>query len=456
MVFLPLADVFGDDELTACFSQRSLVGAWLEVERALAAVQGEYGLIPGAAAAAIEAVALPEHIDLPRLDERTRVVGYPILPLLEQLGELSNEASRYLHWGATTQDIMDTGLALVCGRALDRIDALVRSLGDHLVRLAARHRATPMPGRTHAQPAVPITFGGKLAVFIGELTRHVERLRAVRGRLVVVQLFGAAGTASALGTKSRAVRHGVAERLGLGIVDVPWHAARDSLIEVGAVLASIAATCGRLGHEIVELSRPEIGEVAEPGGLYHGASSTMPQKANPIGSETAIGMSILAGQHAGALVVAAQVTHERAAGEWQAEWDALPLAFVATAGALTAAVSVAEGLRVLPDRMRENVDNHGGAIMAEAAMMAVAEVVGRGAAHATVYDAAAIVRTDRIKLSEALERTLDDDVLERLPALDHILDPMTYLGETDEIVTAALDAWARVTSEPPAAGTARR
>lgn len=454
MVFLPLVDVFGDDQLEGCFSQTSLIGAWLEVERALAAAQAEHGIIPGEAVAAIDAVAVPEHIDLVRLNERTRVVGYPILPLLEQLGEQSDTAARYVHWGATTQDIMDTGLALVCACGLDRIDVLVRLLGDGLVRLAGEHRSTVMPGRTHAQPAVPITLGGKLAVFVAELTRHVERLHAARGRLAVVQLFGAAGTAAALGKQSRAVRHSVAERLGLSVVDIPWHAARDGLAEVGFVLAALAGTCGRLAREVVELSRPEIGELAEEVGYHRGASSTMPQKANPVGSETAIGMSILASQHVGALVVALQVTHERAAGEWQAEWDAIPLAFAATAGALTAAGSVVKGLRVFPDRMRANLEREGGVIMAEAAMIAVGHVVGRGAAHALVYDASLLARTEDISLREALERTLEDDVLAVLPPLDDVLDPMTYLGETDEIVTAALEGWARITtSVPAAAGT---
>jgi 3-carboxy-cis,cis-muconate cycloisomerase len=158
MVFLPLADVFGDDQLEVCFSQTALVGAWLEVERALAATQAELGVIPVEAAAAIDAVAVPEHIDLGLLNERTRVVGYPILPLLEQLAGRSESAARHLHWGATTQDVMDTGLALVCSRAIDRIDVLARGLGDALARLADEHRTTVMPGRTHAQPAVPIAF----------------------------------------------------------------------------------------------------------------------------------------------------------------------------------------------------------------------------------------------------------------------------------------------------------
>ena len=331
-MFLPLVDVFADDEVTQLFSEESIVDAWVEVERALAHVQAELGIIPADAAAAIDAATTSGRIDLASLRERTLVVGYPILPLLEQIVHTSPEVGPFLHWGTTTQDVMDTGLALVLGRALDRIDTLIGELGGEVAAKADEHRATVMPGRTHAQPAVPVTFGGKLAVWLAELTRHRQRLRAARERAVVVQLFGAAGTAAALGPQSRAVRHALAERLGLGTVDVPWHTARDGVAETGFVLAAASGTCGKLAREVVELSRPEIGEVREEGGHLRGASSTMPQKANPVGSEAVVGLSILAAHHAGALLTTMQGTHERAAGEWQAEWDALPLTCAAAAG----------------------------------------------------------------------------------------------------------------------------
>jgi 3-carboxy-cis,cis-muconate cycloisomerase len=445
---LPLLDWFGDEETALLFSEESLVGAWLDVERALASAQAELGVIPPEAAAAIEEAAVPGHVDLERLRSRTLTVGYPILPLLEQIGERSTEVARHVHWGATTQDIMDTGLAVIGGRALDRIDALACSMGEELRVKADAHRATVMPGRTHAQPAVPITFGGKLAVWLAELTRHRERLHAARGRFAVVQLFGAAGTAAALGPQSRAVRHRVAEKLGLGIVDVPWHTARDSVAEVCLVLASMAGTCGKSAREVIELSRPEIGEVREEGGHLRGASSTMPQKANPIASEAVVGLSIIAAQQSGALLAALQGTHERSAGEWQAEWDALPLAFGTTAGALAGSTRLLEGLRVFPERMRANLDGEGGLLMAEAAMIAVADVVGRATAHALVAEASTVARADGITLRDALERTLDRETLDALPSLDAVLDPDAYLGETDAIVTAAIDGWAAVTGPP--------
>jgi len=230
---------------------------------------------------------------------------------------------------------------------------------------------------------------------------------------------------------------------------VPWHAARDSVAEVGFVLAATAGTCGKLAREVIELSRPEIGEVREESGHFRGASSTMPQKANPIGSEAVVGLSILAAQGSGALLAALQGTHERAAGEWQVEWDALPLTFAATGGALAGSRRLLQGLRVFPERMRANLDGEGGLIMAEAAMIALAHVVGRAVSHAQVAEASSLARSEGILLREALERTLDRKTLDALPPLDDVLDPDAYLGETDAIVTAALEGWAVAGTAPP-------
>jgi len=221
------------------------------------------------------------------------------------------------------------------------------------------------------------------------------------------------------------------------------------------VLAATAGTCGKLAREVIELSRPELGEVREAGGHLRGASSTMPQKANPIGSEAVVGLSILAGQQSGALLAALQGTHERSAGEWQAEWDAVPLLFATTAGALAGTHRLLQELQVFPERMRENLESEGGLIMAEAAMIALAGVVGRAAAHDLVAKSSSVARAERSTLREALERALDNDVLTALPPLDEVLDVDSYLGESDSIVTAAVAAWGEVRPSSPPAGTAR-
>lgn len=457
-LFLPLVGVFGDEEILELFSEDALVEAWLEVERALAAAQSELGVVPVEAAAAIAAEATADKVDLSRLRAQTRVVGYPILPLLEQIKAASSpDVARYLHWGATTQDVMDTGLALTLARALDRVETLERTLGDAIASKAQEHRATVMPGRTHGQHAVPITFGGKLAVWLAELERHLRRLRAARERAAVVQLFGAAGTGAALGPENRELRRRLAARLSLGVVDVPWHTARDAFAEVGFVVAAAAATCGKIGGEVIELSRPEVGELKEAGGHHRGASSTMPQKANPIDSEAVVGLSVLAAQQVPALLAAMQSGHERSAGEWQIEWDAIPVIVVAGAGALAGAARVVSGLQVFPERMRANLELEGGLIMAEAVMMAAAPVVGRGPAHDLVYQACATARREGLVLGDAILRELGPELVAALPPLETLLDPTQYLGETDAIVTTALEGWTRaITLARPEAGTAQR
>jgi 3-carboxy-cis,cis-muconate cycloisomerase len=446
-LFLPLVDVFGDEEILELFSEDALVEVWLEVERALALSQAELGILPSEAAAAIAAETTGVKVDLGRLREQTRVVGYPILPLLEQVRAASSpDVARYLHWGATTQDVMDTGLALTLARALDRVEELALMLGDAIASRAEDHRTTVMAGRTHGQHAVPITFGGKLAVWLAELERHLQRLRAARARVAVVQLFGAAGTGAALGPDIRELRRRLAARLSLEVVDVPWHTARDRPAEVGFVLAAVAGTCGKIAREVIELSRPEIGELTEAGGHHRGASSTMPQKANPIGSETVVGLSVFAAQQVPALLAAMQAGHERSAGEWQVEWDAIPALIASAAGALAGAAAVIGGLRVFPDRMRANLDLEGGLIMAEAVMMAAAPIVGRGTAHDLVYEACATARREGLVLAEALRRELGAELVAALPPLERLLDPAQYLGETDAIVTAALERWSRATT----------
>lgn len=457
-LFLPLVDVFGDEEILELFSEDALVEVWLEVERALAAAQSELGVVPVEAAAAIAAEATADKVDLSRLRAQTRVVGYPILPLLEQIKAASSpDVARYLHWGATTQDVMDTGLALTLARALDRVETLERTLGDAIASKAQEHRATVMPGRTHGQHAVPITFGGKLAVWLAELERHLRRLRAARECAAVVQLFGAAGTGAALGPENRELRRRLAARLSLGTVDVPWHTARDGFAEVGFVVAAAAMTCGKIGGEVIELSRPEVGELREAGGHHRGASSTMPQKANPIDSETVVGLSVLAAQQVPALLAAMRAGHERSAGEWQVEWDAIPVIIAAGGGALAGAARVVSGLQVFPERMGANLELEGGLIMAEAVMMAAAPVVGRGPAHDLVYQACATARHEGLVLADAIRRELGPELVAALPTLETLLDPTQYLGETDAIVTTALDGWTRaITPARPEAGTARR
>lgn len=445
--FRPLLDVFGDQEIGEVFSEKSYVESWLEVERALAEVQAEFGVIPADAAAAIRDQAVIEKIDFPLLREETRVVGYPIVSLIQQVASQSPSiVGEYLHWGATTQDIMDTGLVLQIRTACQRIRALEESLGRELAQMADEYRGVVMAARTHAQQAVPTTLGAKLAVWLDEMCRHLERLSAARERALVVQLFGAAGTSAAMGPKSAQVRHGLAEGLGIHTSDVPWHTSRDALAELGFVLAAAAGSCGKMAREVIELSRTEIGEVREQGDSAHGSSSTMPQKANPSLSEAIVGMSELTRQQVAALLGAMQGTHERSAGEWQVEWDVLPALFTLAAGCLDSTRTVLANLGVYPDQMRANLGQDGGMVMAEAAMMALSPELGRLPAHELVSAACRTARDRQQSLAEALAESLDPAMVEALGPLDKVLDPESYLGEAEAIVDAALRRWDEWTS----------
>src|SRR5882724_8449952 len=279
--FEMLVSMYGDERTTHLFSEEASVGAWLRVEAALATAQGELGVLERADATAIADAAKLANIDLERLWRETRTVGYPILSLIRQIDAALPEAHRgRVHYGATTQDVMDSGLAVQLDEAAQRLGELLAEFGDALAGLAREHTGTVIAGRTHALQAVPTTFGAKLATYVGELARHRDRLAAARRRAAVVSLFGAGGTSAGYGDHAIRLRARVADLLGLTTTDVPWHVSRDGLAEFGLVCSLLTATCARFAREVIDLSRTEIGEVGEAAGHHRGASSTMPQKVN--------------------------------------------------------------------------------------------------------------------------------------------------------------------------------
>jgi 3-carboxy-cis,cis-muconate cycloisomerase len=447
LTFDLLIAVGGDDALAAIFTEQRAVRDWLEVEAALAHGLAKAGVIDEARAERIVAACRPEVIDMDRLWAETAMVGYPIFPLIRMICDaLDDDDAGFVHFGATTQDIMDSALALQLRDAGLRLVELLDSFGDALAPLVERHEQTVMAGRTHAQQAVPTTFGAKCAGFLAELARHRPRLVAAVDEASIASLYGAGGTSAALGDRASVVRAELARRLRLGVSDVPWHVSRDRLTHLVLVGGMVAATCVRFAREVIDLARTEVGEVAEADGVYRGASSTMPQKANPIASELAVGFGLMAQAAAGAMFRAAEAGHERSAGEWQIEWQAVPQACVATAGSLRAAASVADGLRVFPDRMLANLTLDGGRIMAEAYMIALASELGREHAHEAVYQAVRDSREANIGLLDALAQALPPDVWQAVaPSLPR---PEQYLGETSEICAAALAAWRTARSEP--------
>ncbi|WP_037064409.1 class-II fumarase/aspartase family protein [Pseudonocardia acaciae] len=436
-----LGRLWGDDAMAAVWSERATIEAWLRVEAELARAQAATGVLAEADAEMVARAASVDGLDTEALWDGARNVGYPILPLVRAVAaRLPDGPDGRVHYGATTQDIMDTGLALQGVRALDRLGELVRTLGDALERLMDAHRRTVMAGRTHGQQAVPTTFGATLAPLLDELARHAGRLRQVRAEIGTVSLFGAGGTSAAAGPTAAPVRRELARRLGLAGGDVPWHAARDSVAGFGALCASVAATCARLARNVIDLGRTEIGELAEADGEHRGASSTMPQKANPILAEAIVGMSASAGASVSALYRAMEVPQERAAGEWQIEWQVLPRLAWSAASCLAAAVELVAGLRVDEDAMRANLDADGGLVMSEAYMFGLAPELGRELAHDLVYAAARQVRRDGVELPEALRRQLTERGLDPAFAREP-LSPADYVGDAELICASARDRW---------------
>ncbi len=434
-------DAFGTPAMRDVWSDRTLVGRYVEVEVALARAEAEVGVIPAEAAQQIAARASVDVLDWDLLKRETDTVGYPILPLVHQLAQQCGEAGRYVHWGATTQDIMDTADVLRVRAGLELIEADVAALRGILADLAVKHRDTPMAGRTHLQQALPVTFGYKAAVWLSILDRHAERLQQLRPRVLVGQFAGAAGTLASLGERGFAVQETFCAELGLGVPTATWHVARDGFAEVVNVLALVTATLGKVAYDVMLLSSTEFGEVQEPFVPGRGGSSTMPQKRNAISSELMLAAAKAVRGKAALMLDACVQDLERATGPWHAEWMALPDSFVLTAGALHQARFMLGGLVVDEARMRENLGMSRGLIVAEAVMMGLAPHVGRGEAHDIVYAACREVDAQGGTLAEALARRpevtryLDADAIVRLT------DPANYLGlapaMVDRVVVAS-------------------
>jgi 3-carboxy-cis,cis-muconate cycloisomerase len=444
MSFSLLAAIGGDEPMAAIFGEDRTIQAWLEVEAAVAYGLAHAGLMDDACASRIADGCSMSAVDRQQLWQQTANVGYPILPLVRMICDAIDPAdARFVHFGATTQDIMDSALAIQLREATDRLLEQLSIVGDGLARLTSDHATTLMAGRTHAQFAVPTTFGAKCAVFLAEFSRHRDRLSSASEECALLSMFGAGGTSAALmagiGDKLPLFRDEVARRLDLRVTSVPWHVARDRFAVLTQTAALTAASCVRLAREVVDLSRSEVGEIAEIDGLYRGASSTMPQKSNPISAELAIGFGVMAESSAGAMFRAIEAGHERAAGEWQVEWQAVPDVFQATAGALAAAGSIISGLRVFPERMRSNLDVDGGRIMSEAYMIALAGQVGRDKAHELVYEAVRQSRDRDEPLLEVLSRSVGEPVWTQLgPSLPK---PEDYIGEAAGVCDAAVRHW---------------
>ena len=438
-------DMFGTAEMRAVFSDEALVGRYLETEAALARAQARAGVVPQSAADAISAAALAVVINFDKLRQQTEIVGYPILPLVHQLSEAAGEAGRYVHWGATTQDIMDTANVLQIRSALGIVARDLAEVRDRLADLARKYRDTPMAGRTHLQQALPITFGYKAAVWLSSIDRHIERVEQALPRILVGEFAGATGTLASIGEGGLEMQKFFCEELGLGQPAMTWHVARDGFAEAVTLLGLVTGTLGKIATDIMMMSATEFGEVSEPFVPGRGASSTMPQKRNPISSELMLAAAKAVRQHVATMLDGMIHDFERATGPWHLEWLSLPESFLLTASSLANAKFMLAGLVVHERRMRENLDLTHGLIVAEAVMMAAAPKLGRQHAHDVVYDACRKAIEGAGQLADILADM--PEIVEALGSVDairHHCDPANYLGLSGQMVDRALGAAAQM------------
>ena len=376
-------------EASALFTDEGRTQAWLDILAALAAAQADVGLVPRAAADAIRAHADVAELDLSLVAEQTRASGHSTLGLIQALREsLPEPAREWVYYGATVQDLSDTWFALIFKAVGDIAERDVTRMRDRALDLAGEHRSTPMCGRTHGQPGLPITFGFKAAVWAAELDRHLARLRQGRGRWELVQLGGALGTMEFWGARALDLLDAFAARLGLGAPDVPWLTARDGVAEFVWLLAAISATAGKIGNEVYQLQRPEIGELREtftPGTV---GSITMPHKRNPEISEHLVTLSRVVRAQAGLALDGMVCEHERDGRAWKTEWLVVPEAAMYFAACVDAGARMLDGLCVDTERMLRNIDAHRGYLLSEPVLRALADQLGKHTAHDVVYAAA--------------------------------------------------------------------
>ncbi|HEY4829880.1 MAG TPA: lyase family protein [Solirubrobacteraceae bacterium] len=431
-------DLFGSARMREAFDTRSMVQAWLTAEAALAGAQADVGVIPGPAAERIALEADVGHYDMAGLHRGIERSQHPLVPVVRALAERCGEHGAYAHWGATTQDIMDTGMVLQIRDALPWLIDRVAAAREECLRLAREFAESPMPARTHGQQAVPMTFGLKAAGWADELARAQARLLAARETISVAQLGGGGGTLASLGTDADAVLAAFCERLGLRRPDVAWFAARDRVRDVAHALAEVGACSERIAAEVIRLQATELGELAEGTADGRVGSSTMPQKQNPMLSEYLVASARLLRGAVDTLANATAHAGERDMGLWAVEWIAVPQAFILAGGVAEKLVELVAALQVDPARMRANLELTDGAILAEAAMMALAAELGHEAAHAVVMAASRNAAAAGRPLLDVLVEDPQAGPLLDAPMLERLRDPGAYLGWSAAVARAQL------------------
>ena len=414
----------------------------LDFEAALARAEAATGVIPKRAAEPIAKACRAEAFDLAGLAEAATRSGNLAIPLVKALtahvAKSDAEAARYVHWGATSQDVIDTAGMLSLRAGVDALLGDIDRAVTGFAKLARQHRSTVMVARTWLQHALPMPFGLKLAEYAAALHRSKMRLKRIRSETLALQFGGAAGTLAALGDKGLPVAEKLAQELRLPLPDAPWHTHRDRIAEAASVFAIVAGTCGKIARDVSLMMQTDVAEAFEPSGEGRGGSSTMPHKRNPVAAASALAAATMAPNLA-ATIFAAQVgDHERSAGPWHAEWPTLPMLMLVMSGALAAIVDIAEGLEVDTARMRANLHATQGLIMAEAVSMALAEKIGKSNAHHLIEAASKQAVAERKHLRDVL--TADAKITAHLNAekLAKLFEPMAYQGASQALIDRLL------------------
>lgn len=432
-------NIFSTGAMRAVWSDENRTRKYLQIEAALARVQGRLGIIPDEAADEIVANCRIEKIDMAMLRRQTERIGYPVLGVVSQLNALCRDRlGEYCHWGATTQDITDTATVLQMRESLALIDEDLAAISAALAKLARKYRDTPMAGRSNLQQAVPITFGFKMAELLAAIERHRARLEELRPRVLMGEFAGAAGTFASIEQGAMEVQAGLMQELGLAQPLIAWHTVRDTIAEVGCFLGLVGGTLGKISMDVKLMMQTEVGEVSEPFAPGRGSSSTMPQKRNPISSCYIHAAISVVRQHAAALLDAMVADHERSTGPWEIEWIVLPEAFCLIAGALKQSRFVLEGLEVDAERMRENLDMTHGLVVSEAVMMGLGRHLGREYAHDLVYDICREAVRQKRPLLDLLAENAEIAKHADRAQLARWCDPANYLGQSGVMVDRVL------------------
>ncbi|RTZ48024.1 3-carboxy-cis,cis-muconate cycloisomerase [Candidimonas sp. SYP-B2681] len=436
------------ESMNGVWSVQATLQAILDVEAALARSCATHGVIPQEAVQPIEAACRAERFDAHTIRAGAALGGNIAIPLVKQLTAivktLNPDAAKYVHWGATSQDVIDTGTVLQLRSALNLLQPDLKRLCRALAEQARRYRDTPMAGRTWLQQALPITQGLKFAQCLDTLMRHTLRLEALRPRVEVLQFGGAAGTLASLGDKAPAVAATLANTLGLNLPDIPWHTQRDRVAEIAAWFGILIGSLGKVARDISLQMQTEVGELTEPLAPGQGGSSTMPHKRNPVKCAAILTASLRAPHLVSTILSGMVQEHERALGGWQSEWDALPELARLAGGALSNMADIISGIEVNEQHLRGSLDKTHGLILGEAIMLALGDKIGRLEAHSLVEEAS----RDAVKTGRTLRQVLSSDqrVTDHLPVdrLAALLEPQNYLGQSGPYVDAVLARWTSI------------